>query len=204
MGLFSSFKKRSNLRRISKELDGTLHYLEAKSQGLSESDLMYAMLDKPKKAEEQLLDLCENDKQLSKIIEKYNSNRNELRKIYHDLKVSGAGQWVGGHYCPASALAFVPTLEFVLQNKKSIGARVGYIIVDFFETGNLGSLSSESFVEETQKEKSKKKKTKPKKKSKNTNLKKDLEWLANKKSFDFNKIDRTKLIYYEVFLINLN
>jgi len=45
--------------------------------------------------------------------------------------------------------------------------------------------------------KSKKKKTKPKTKSKKTNLKKDLEWLANKKSFDFNKIDRTKLIYYE-------
>lgn len=38
---------------------------------------------------------------------------------------------------------------------------------------------------------------KPKQKPKKTNLKKDLEWLANKKSFDFNKIDRTKLIYYE-------
>ena len=200
MGLFSYFKKSSNLKRISKELDSSLTYHEAQNQGLSGSDLMNAMLgsgEKQKKAEEQLLDLCENDKQLSKIIEKYNSNRNELRKIYQDLIANGAGQWAAGHFCAASALAFVSTLEFLLQNKKSIGAGVSYIIVDYFETGKLGSLSSESFVEETQKEKSKKKKTKPKKKSKNTNLKKDLEWLANKKSFDFNKIDRTKLIYYE-------
>ena len=208
MGLFSSFKKSSNLRRISKELGGSLSYHEAQTQGLSGSDLMHAMLgsgEKQKKAEEELLDLCENDKQLSKIIEKYNSNRNQLKKIYNDLLVNGAGQWAGGHFCAASALVFVPTLEYVLQNKKSIGATVSYIIVDYFETGNLESLTSEALVEKTQQEtlpkkipkKSKNKKTKPKQKPKKTNLKKDLEWLANKKSFDFNKIDRTKLIYYE-------
>ena len=208
MGLFSSFKKSSNLRRISKELGGSLSYHEAQTQGLSGSDLMHAMLgsgEKQKKAEEELLDLCENDKQLSKIIEKYNSNRNQLKKIYNNLLVNGAGQWAGGHFCAASALAFVPTLEYVLQNKKSIGAGVSYIIVDYFETGNLESLTSEALVEKTQQEtlpkkipkKSKNKKTKPKQKPKKTNLKKDLEWLANKKSFDFNKIDRTKLIYYE-------
>jgi hypothetical protein len=208
MGLFSSFKKSSNLRRISKELGSSLTYHEAQNQGLSGSDLMHAMLgsgEKQKKAEEELLDLCENDKQLSKIIEKYNSNRNQLKKIYNDLLVNGAGQWAGGHFCAASALVFVPTLEYVLQNKKSIGATVSYIIVDYFETGNLESLTSEALVEKTQQEtlpkkipkKSKNKKTKPKQKPKKTNLKKDLEWLANKKSFDFNKIDRTKLIYYE-------
>ena len=142
MGLFSSFKKSSNLKRISKVL-GRLSYEEAKSKNLSGSDLMKHMFDsseETEKAEQELLDLCENDKQLSKVIKSFNSNREELKKIYSALVGNGAGQWARGHYCAASALAFVSTLEYVLVNKDSIGMQEAFIIVDYFERGKLGKV----------------------------------------------------------------
>ena len=135
MGFFSSFKKSSNLKRISKVLGQTTDF--------QSGDVLRSMRETSSnkdKALEELLDICENDKQLSQVIEKYNSNREELKKIYSKLLINGAGQWAGGHLCCASALVFTSTLEYVLENKDSIGIQEGITIVDYFEKGRLGKV----------------------------------------------------------------
>jgi hypothetical protein len=142
MGFFSSFKKSAKLSKISKIL-GKLSFQDSLGQGLDGYDLMKSMRENSNdkdKAREELFDLCENDKQLSVVISNYKTNRKELDEIYTALELNGAGQWARGHYCAASAFAFVSTLEYILEHKDNIGMQEAFVIVDYFERGKLGKV----------------------------------------------------------------
>ena len=127
MGFFSSIKKSSDLKRIGKVLGQPSNFQSGDFSSSSNKD----------KALEELLDICENDKQLSQIISKYNSNREELKTIYGKLKISGAGQYALGHFCCASALGFASTLEFILETDLSTTAQA-IVLVEYFKRGRIG------------------------------------------------------------------
>lgn len=91
MGLFSSFKKNKNLKRISEILGKEFSMDDYSSD-------KFILGNNPKdKALEELLDLCEQDKTLKGIMDIYNATREDLKKIYHEIEVNGAGQWTRGH-----------------------------------------------------------------------------------------------------------
>ncbi|HEY6860291.1 MAG TPA: hypothetical protein VI358_10960 [Pseudolabrys sp.] len=101
-------------------------------------------------AEEELYDLIERDQHLHEIMLSHAATRDVLREIYQALLKSGAGQWTGGHWVPASALACETTLDFVLttQNAKQIvgvaaWTHVAFILIDYFEKGAVGPIRSQ-------------------------------------------------------------
>jgi hypothetical protein len=95
-------------------------------------------------AEEELYAVIEGDPTLHAIIEKYAASRADLRNLYHLLIRSGAGQWAGGHWVPASAICYGFTLEFVLSTlhkqtltrEACISAAID--LVEYFREGRVG------------------------------------------------------------------
>ena len=111
----------------------------SKSLGADAVDDLYKMLDGKKakdkeKLRNDLFDLLYSDKELKKIIEKYNISREELDKEYSDLLNNGAGQWFNGFYVVSNAFCFEETLDYLIRSKdsESMGQRVGTLI-KFFE-----------------------------------------------------------------------
>jgi hypothetical protein len=60
-----------------------------------------------KSAEEELYAVIEGDPALHSIMDRYAASRVDLRNLYNLLIRSGAGQWAGGHWVPASAIFMV-------------------------------------------------------------------------------------------------
>jgi hypothetical protein len=111
----------------------------SKSLGADAVDDLYKMLDGKKakdkeKLRNDLFDLLYSDKELKKIIEKYNISREELDKEYSDLLNNGAGQWFNGFYVVSNAFCFEETLDYLIRSKdsESMGQRVETLI-KFFE-----------------------------------------------------------------------
>jgi hypothetical protein len=145
MGFFSSWRKSANLKRISLILGG--------GGARTANDLF----NKQKEiAENELYEIIERDPHLHEIMLKHGATRDVLRDIYWALLKSGAGQWAGGDWVPASALAFGFTLEFVLsstQNATKTGrdtmTTVAFTLLDYFEKGAVGPIRSLSFPTRT-------------------------------------------------------
>ena len=111
----------------------------SKSLGADAVDDLYKMLDGKKvkdkdKLKNDLFDLLYSDKELKKIIEKYNISREELDKEYLDLSANGAGQWFNGFYVVSNAFCFEETLDYLIRSKdsESMSQRVTTLI-NFFE-----------------------------------------------------------------------
>ena len=139
MGFFSSFKKNSKLAKLSKVLGKEFSMSDYSSDKFS--DLILS--DNPKdKALEELLDLCEQDKTLKGIMDVNDAAREDLKKIYHEIELNGAGQWTRGHYVAASALAFGTTLDFCLNAKsKGLSEReIAFTLVDYYENNRVGKI----------------------------------------------------------------
>ena len=49
----------------------------------------------------------------------FKATRETLIELYKMLRMAGAGQWAGGHYVPASALAYPHTLRYLLEHPRS-------------------------------------------------------------------------------------
>lgn len=99
--------------------------------------------DNPKdKALEELLDLCEQDKTLKGIMDANDVKREDLKKIYREIEINGAGQWTRGHYVAASALAFGTTLDFCLNAKgKGLSEReIAFTLLDYYENNRVGKI----------------------------------------------------------------
>lgn len=64
---------------------------------------------------EKLLALLKTDLQTINILQKYNRNFDDLRRIVNVLERTGAGKIVKGHYVAISAIAFVSQLRAILQ-----------------------------------------------------------------------------------------
>ena len=139
MGMFSSFKKTLQLRRLSKILGKQLDVNEfLKSM---EPDNEY------KQAEKELYELIETDQNLKLVIQKYGASRDDLKMIYNTLIVSGAGLWTNdGNYVAVSAMAFVAPLDYLLKNKNKFRAsdedrkRICYRIIEYFDNGEIGHI----------------------------------------------------------------
>ena len=139
MGFFSSFKKTSKLAKLSKVLGKEFSMDDYSSDNLSDMILG----DNPKdKALEELLDLCEQDKTLRGSMDANDATREDLKKIYSEIELNGAGQWARGHYIAASAIAFGTTLDFCLQaEKKGLNLReIAFTLLDYYENNRVGKI----------------------------------------------------------------
>ena len=138
MGIIRSLRKQMKLRRISRVLgalfDAARWVDELGSGGTSEKD----------RALEDLLDLCESDFQLRQIMDAHGANRETLSELYWMLIANGAGQWAGGHFVAASALAYGFPLLFLLQNAGTLHwRRICVLLIEYFERNEVGPVSLE-------------------------------------------------------------
>lgn len=115
-------------------------------------------INKPEKSEkvdviDELLALAESDENTQKIINEYSANRDILRKIYNKLVLTGAGQFVKGHYVAASSLVYPQTLRFLLRyfNGKNFSVNdwtereseifIAFRLIEYFKKGEVGEIS---------------------------------------------------------------
>jgi len=97
------------LGRISREL----------GCALSPGQLTHELLESPSRrdlARAALLDHCVADPALQPVMVEFGADRSTLDELYHTLCAAGAGQWAGGHFVAASAVAYPQTLRFLLGN----------------------------------------------------------------------------------------
>ena len=90
------------------------------------------------KAEEALLDYCEADRNIRAVMAQFKVSRDALGEIYSRLLAAGAGQWAGGHYVAASAIAYPDTLRYVLSRPVSgreALLETAYRLIMHFERG---------------------------------------------------------------------
>ena len=91
------------------------------------------------KARDDLFDMVEQDTDLSQIMAKHAASRKDLDDIWFRLKAAGAGQWADEHYVLASALAFGPTLHYVLSNRNDGDwSTIAGRLVQYFGDGEVG------------------------------------------------------------------
>jgi len=87
---------------------------------------------------EALFDYCEANANVRDVMREFNATRDTLKDIYSVLLSGGAGQWAGGHYVAASAVAYPNTLRFLLEHpltgRDEILGTV-YKLIAHFETG---------------------------------------------------------------------
>jgi hypothetical protein len=64
---------------------------------------------------ESLLDYCENQIEIKKIMRTSNISRENLRALYGQLIAMGGGQWACGHWVAASSIAYPKSLRYILS-----------------------------------------------------------------------------------------
>lgn len=114
----------------------------SKALGPSESKtpIEEVLSGRDKDAEEALLAYCEANKQIKEVMREFGAKRETLLALYRRLELAGAGQWVVGHYVPASAIAYPHTLRYLLRTPletKDQLARAAAAMVMHFERGDL-------------------------------------------------------------------
>ena len=102
-------------------------------------------LGRQQEAEGELIELVSNDPNLSKVMARHGASDEDLRQSYRKLCSFGAGQWTRGHYVAASALAFGPTLDFLLSRAKETPTQdlwmdTAYQLLVYFEQGQVGAV----------------------------------------------------------------
>lgn len=123
-------------------------------------DLEVLMADDGEQGQDELFKLCEEDTAVSEVMKRYQATRATLSELFTRLRAVGAGQWAGGHYVAASALAYPHTLEFLLRYfrgvdsldagypwpvdltsdrpERAVAMRVAYELIVYFESGRTG------------------------------------------------------------------
>lgn len=94
--------------------------------------------DRGARVDADLVDYCMSSAPLQDIIREFNLTPEAIIEIYRQLAVAGAGQWAGGHYVAASALAYPHTLRFLLESRRAgvEPVETAYSLVMHFERGN--------------------------------------------------------------------
>ena len=141
MGLLRSLSKSLKLRKISKVLGEPLW-----SRGFG----VESLLDRSGRKDavlEQLFDLAESDPGVRLVMQQHAASRDTLKQVYVRLCAAGAGQWVKGHWVPASTLVFGQTLDYALR-RLAAGApqrddilEGAYRLIRYFERGELDLIS---------------------------------------------------------------
>jgi hypothetical protein len=120
-----------SLGRISRELGREVKGPE---------DMMRELMATPNRrqqAEEALLNYCFVQPAIQSLLTEFGADGDTLKELYSRLCVSGAGQWAGGHWVAASALAYPHTLRFLLTNLKGGASHMeqAYSLIMHFERG---------------------------------------------------------------------
>lgn len=97
---------------------------------------------------EQLLDLCESDPDICKIMSNHNISREHLKMLYVNLNMFGAGQWVGNDYVSASTICHWQTLDYLLRKSEKSDDQIYivnpeetvYRIMKYFEEEEIGQI----------------------------------------------------------------
>jgi len=116
------------LERISQEL----------GRPIDPSKLIDEMLtgeNRRKSAVEALLDYCEGQEAIQTIMDDFQVSRDDLREMYSELELAGAGQWACGHWVAASAIAYPEALHYVLANGVGAKLEVAFNLINHFERG---------------------------------------------------------------------
>lgn len=130
MGLFHSLRKQWKRRRIARVLGAPLPETIQDRASFTR---------KRQRALEQLLDLCESDRDISRIMRVNNADRETLRAIYAELSANGADEWEGGHFVPVAALTDDFPLLFLLQHAGKLPpGRICLLLIEYFERNDSG------------------------------------------------------------------
>jgi hypothetical protein len=118
------------LERISREL----------GRDVRAEDMMRELMATPNRrqqAEDALLDYCLAQPAIQSVMQQFGADRSTLRDLYSTLCLAGAGQWAGGHWVAASALAYPDSLRFLLTNLKGGASHMeeAYALIMHFERG---------------------------------------------------------------------
>lgn len=140
MGFVSRIRRRRKMDRISKVLgkpfDASDFVRSLGSGTRSEND----------DALEELLDFCETDDDLRKVMDDHSVDREDLQEIYKLLVANGAGQWERGYYVPVATLAQHYPLNFVLERYEEDDMPWGMVCVlllEYFERDESGPVPRE-------------------------------------------------------------
>jgi hypothetical protein len=114
MNILRSARKSWKLRRIAK----MLAYPTDPNAAIDE--LMHSVGStvptRKDTALERLLDLCEADPNVSRVMQEHRITRSDLEHLYY-WQLGFAHVWSGGHWIAASAIAYPASLEFVLRHR---------------------------------------------------------------------------------------
>ena len=81
---------------------------------------LFALGEKNKNNEQELYNACKNDQNISKIMDKYNYNKNELEDLYSMIRGAGGGQLIKDVYLPVASLLTPHILEYTIRKKSNI------------------------------------------------------------------------------------
>ncbi len=138
MDVIRSLRKQWKLRRISRALGAPSNSSRFIDELVSDKH------SKKKLALEDLLNLCESDRLLRQTMDEHRVDRETLREFYWLLMANGAGQWVGGHFVAASALAYGFPLLFLLENADTLPwGRICVLLIEYFERNEVGPVPLE-------------------------------------------------------------
>ena len=92
----------------------------------------------------QLLDIAESDPAIGEVMAQRGLTRNDLEAMYHRLVSAGAGQWAGGHYVAASAIAHAPSIDFLATQLDGMDLRlIACLLIEYFERDETGPVLTE-------------------------------------------------------------
>lgn len=108
----NSKTKQKTLLNISKRLDPQFsNIMNSSWENLAKAS------ENIHKAEEDLLDYCESKPKIQALMIEFQKSRNDLKELYKWIILQGGGQWMSGHWVPASTIADPKSLRYVLTKK---------------------------------------------------------------------------------------
>ncbi|MGQ0526438.1 MAG: hypothetical protein ACT4OY_00170 [Alphaproteobacteria bacterium] len=134
---FGSLKKSYRLRKIQTKIFPL---------DLNANNIHHHFYTDVSKFEKEYFDLCETDKNIQAIMQKYNLSRDNLKKIYENLLNEGADQWKKGRFVALSTIAYPESLMFYLEakNNKMSGPEIAYTLLQYGDNKiKIGQLHKE-------------------------------------------------------------
>jgi hypothetical protein len=87
------------------------------------------------RVKETLLDYCESQPEIKKIMRESQVSRSDLKELYNQLLLAGAGQWTCGHWVAGSAIAYPESLNYLLARRGENMMETAYNLIVYFERG---------------------------------------------------------------------
>lgn len=109
-----SIQKQRKIKNLSKRLRTT------KNDIPTSIDELFALGEKNKINELELYNACKNDKNISRIMDKYNYTKTELEDLYSMIGGAGGGQLIKGVYLPVASLLTPHIFEYTIRKKDQI------------------------------------------------------------------------------------